>query len=131
MILLLTTVWLVVCAVQDLSHQQVSNWLTLPPFVAAAIAALADGGETLLLFGVVLSVMLVLYRMGGVGGADVKILSVLSVVSPLAFLLALFANAMVGVWFWAKRRPRYPAVPAFAVGSFLACFVHISQGGLR
>jgi prepilin peptidase CpaA len=102
--------WLAVCAAQDLLRRQVSNWLTIPPFAAAGVWAVWRGGETLLLYGLVTLVMLVLFWKGGTGGADGKILAVLAVVSPAALILALAANTLIGVVVWAwgtlSRRSR-------------------------
>jgi Flp pilus assembly protein protease CpaA len=129
---LLTVLWLVVCAVQDLFRRQVSNWLTLPPFVAAGVWAIWHGGDTLLLFGLVTLVMLVLFWKGGTGGADGKILAVLAVVSPAALILALLANTLIGVVVFLRhgRGVRYPAVPGFAAGVLLSIPIQFFSGGL-
>lgn len=129
---LLTALWLALCAVQDLLRRQVSNRLTLPPFVLAGMWAVWRGGETLLLWGLVTLVMLVLFWKGGTGGADGKILAVLAVVSPLALFLALTANTLMGVWFLLRhgRGVRYPAVPVFAAGMFLSIPIQFFSGGL-
>lgn len=113
--------WLVVCAVQDLFRRQVSNWLTLPPFVLAAVWAVWHGGETLLLFGLVTLVMFWSWKKG-VGAADGKILAVLAVFMPAGFLLAVVLRLVAGVWLWMRhgRTARFPAVPVFAAGAVLS-----------
>ena len=124
--------WLAVCAAQDLLRRQVSNWLTIPPFAAAGVWAVWRGGETLLLFGLVTLVMLVLFWKGGTGGADGKILAVLAVVSPAALILALAANTLIGVVVYLRygRGVRYPAVPGFAAGALLSIPIQFFSGGL-
>jgi Flp pilus assembly protein protease CpaA len=124
--------WLAVCAAQDLLRRQVSNWLTIPPFAAAGVWAVWRGGETLLLYGLVTLVMLVLFWKGGTGGADGKILAVLAVVSPAALILALAANTLIGVVVYLRygRGVRYPAVPGFAAGALLSIPIQFFSGGL-
>ena len=124
--------WLAVCAAQDLLRRQVSNWLTIPPFAAAGVWAVWRGGETLLLYGLVTLVMLVLFWKGGTGGADGKILAVLVVVSPAALILALAANTLIGVVVYLRygRGVRYPAVPGFAAGALLSIPIQFFSGGL-
>jgi Flp pilus assembly protein protease CpaA len=113
--------WLFVCAVQDVLRLHVSNWLTLPPFVLAAIWAAWQGGETLVLFGLVTLVMFWSW-LKGVGAADGKILAVLAVFMPAGFLLAVVLRLLVGVWLWMRhgRTARFPAVPVFAAGAVLS-----------
>ena len=128
----LIILWLAVCAAQDLLRRQVSNWLTIPPFAAAGVWAVWRGGETLLLYGLVTLVMLVLFWKGGTGGADGKILAVLAVVSPAALILALAANTLIGVVVYLRygRGVRYPAVPGFAAGALLSIPIQFISGGL-
>jgi Flp pilus assembly protein protease CpaA len=128
----LIILWLAVCAAQDLLRRQVSNWLTIPPFAAAGVWAVWRGGETLLLYGLVTLVMLVLFWKGGTGGADGKILAVLAVVSPAALILALAANTLIGVVVYLRygRGVRYPAVPGFAAGALLSIPIQFFSGGL-
>ncbi len=124
--------WIVVCAVQDLRRWQVSNWLTVPPFVAAGMWAVWHGGATLLLFGMVTLVMLVSFWKGGAGGADGKILAVLAVFMPTGFLLAVILQGLVGAWLWMRygKGVRFPAVPVFAAGALLSLPISIFlQGG--
>lgn len=122
--------WLTVCAVQDLFRRQVSNRLTLPPFVAAGVWAVLRGGETLLLFGLVTLVMFWSWTKG-VGAADGKILAVLAVFLPAGFLLAVVLRLIVGGWLWLRhgRTVRFPAVPVFAAGAFLSIPIRFFMGG--
>lgn len=122
--------WLTVCAVQDLLRRQVSNWLTLPPFVLAGLWAVWHGRETLLLFGLVTLVMVWSWRKG-VGAADGKILAVMAVFMPAGFLLAVVLRLLVGAGVWLRhgRTARFPAVPVFAAGAFLSIPVQIISGG--
>lgn len=114
--------WLAVCAAQDWRSREVSNWLTLPPLAAGLIYTAVQGWERLLLFGLVVSVCSVLFRLGGMGGADVKILAVLSAFSPLMLMAALAAQGITGLVVWRRsgRRAAFPAVPAYAAGAVLS-----------
>ena len=128
----LIILWLGVCAVQDLFRRQVSNWLTIPPFVAAGVWAVWHGGATLLMFALVSLVMVFSFWKGGTGGADGKILATLAVFLPAGFLLALVLRLVVGVWLWMRhgRTAHFPAVPVFAAGAVLSIPVSIIlQGG--
>ncbi len=123
--------WLAVCAAQDLLRRQVSNRLTLPPFILAGAWAVWRGGETLLLFGLTTLVMVISFWKGGTGGADGKILAVLAVFMPAGFLLAVVLRLMVGGWVWLRhgRTARFPAAPVFAAGAFLSIPIQIFLGG--
>ena len=124
----LIILWLAACAVQDLLRRQVSNWLTLPPFVLAAGLAVWHGGETLLLFGLVSLVMMGSFWKGGTGGADGKILAVLAVFLPVGFLLAVVFRLLVGAWLWLRRgkSTRFPAVAVFAAAALLSIPIQLN-----
>lgn len=127
------TVWLSVCAWQDWRSREVSNGLTLPPLAGALVYAAVQGWERLLLFALVGLVCAVLFELGGMGGADVKILAALSAFSPLMLMAALAAQGITGLVVWRSRgrRAAFPAVPAYAAGAVLSfVFQFFLTGGL-
>jgi Flp pilus assembly protein protease CpaA len=119
---LILLVWLAVCAWQDWRSREVSNMLTLPPLIAAPVYAALQGWERLLLFALVGLAGTALFRAGGMGGADVKILLTLSAFAPPMLVAALAAQGIAGliVWLTSGRRAAFPAVPAYAAGAVLS-----------
>lgn len=150
---LLAVVWLSVCAIFDARTRQVSNWLTLPAIPLALLAAwlTRDGrGETLYEFVFHLAIttlpLFVAWRGHLLGGADLKILVVLTLANPL---LVVAAWCGVVVYFiglliaseWQHRcashqnpevpatrsRPiRFAGVPGFALGAGLFTAVQVA-----
>jgi|YNPMSStandDraft_1061717.scaffolds.fasta_scaffold15183_4 hypothetical protein len=114
--------WLAVCARQDLRSRQVSNCLTIPPLAGGLLYAAAQGWEALLRTTLVLLTAAVLFHLGGMGGADVKILTALAAFSPLFLLAALLAQGAAGLVVWRRQggRALFPAVPAYAAGAGLS-----------
>jgi Flp pilus assembly protein protease CpaA len=123
---LLILLWLGVCAAIDVRTQQVPNGLTLPAIPLAILAAWMTRelrGETRyeFLFHLVLLTLplIVAWRNHLLGGADFKILLVLSLVNPL-----LVVAAWVGViaYFLGllitnhRRAIRFAGVPGFTLG---------------
>ncbi len=112
--------WLTICAVQDWHYQEVSNWLTLPPFILALFYAWGQGGETLALTAVTLFVFLTTRAIWQAqGAADIKVLVVLASFWPHALYAALL---MTGLWSLARILRRqgkiaYAGVPPMAIGT--------------
>ena len=128
-IALLSMLWLGVCAIYDTHTHRVPNWLTLPAIpLALLVAWLTRGSRAETLFEFVFRLFLVIlplfvaWRNHLLGGADLKILVVLALASPL-----LVVAAWVGVmlYFFAllilhRARPiRFAGVPGFALGTGL------------
>ena len=114
------SVWLIICAVEDWRQQEVSNWLTLPPFILALFHALEQGGEALALTTITLIVFLTARAIWRAqGAADIKVLVVLASFWPLALYAAM---AMTALWSLARILHRqgkvaYAGVPPMAVGA--------------
>lgn len=108
---LLLVLYLLPCAVQDVRTRQVSNWLTIPAFVAAWPLALWLG--TLPFTLAVFVGCYVAWRTGGMGPADGKLAVLVAAVTPLMLGLACIA---AGCWFGTLRlsRKRSNSVPGSA-----------------
>lgn len=122
---LLVTLWLTVCAVQDLRMRSVPNWLTLPPLPLAVFLAIVQGGEALLLSGIAVLVFLPAWYLRAMGGADVKVMIALAAFWPSAFLTGLL---VVGVWSFteylckrceSRARRLVPGLPPLALGAWV------------
>jgi Flp pilus assembly protein protease CpaA len=92
---LLLTLYLLPCTVQDLRTRHVSNWLTIPAFVAAWPLALWLG--TLPFTLAVFAGCYVAWRAGGMGPADGKLAVLVAAVSSDALMLSGFLVALVFV----------------------------------
>lgn len=143
---LLAVAWLGVCAFFDARTRQVSNWLTLPaiPFALLAAWLTRDSrGETLYEFVFHLVIMtlplFVAWRYRLLGGADLKILVVLTLANPLLVVAAwigvviYFVGLLIaGEWRYRRSNQqnseppfarscpvRFAGVPGFALGAGL------------
>jgi len=116
--LAIITLWLLPCAIYDLRHRRVPNWLTLPPLPIALWWAWGHG--TLGLALTVLAAGYIAFRFGGLGGADGKIATVVAAVSPPALALT---GLLLLTGFIVQRLRRkahsLPAAPFFLVASIL------------
>lgn len=113
-------VWLVICAVQDWQQQEVSNWLTIPPFALALLHALAQGGETLALTAITLMVFLTARAVWqALGAADIKVLVVLASFWPLALYAAMVMTVLWSLERILRRQGKaaYAGIPPMAVGT--------------
>ena len=128
-IALLSVLWLGVCAIYDTRTHQVPNYLTLPAIPLAFLAAWltrASRAETLFEFVFHLCLMslplFVAWRNHLLGGADLKILLVLALASPL-LVVAAWVGVMlyfIGLLILHRDRPlRFAGVPGFALGTGL------------
>lgn len=143
---LVAVAWLSVCAIFDARTRQVSNWLTIPAIPLALLAAWLtreSRGETLYEFVFHLVIMtlplFLAWRYRILGGADLKILVVLTLANPLLVVAAwigvvvyFIGLLIVGEWRYrrsnqqnsetpfARSRPvRFAGVPGFALGAGL------------
>ena len=116
--LAILTLWLIPCAIYDLRHRRVPNWLTLPPLPIALRWAWGHG--TLGLALTVLAAGYIAFRFGGLGGADGKIATVVAAISPPVLALT---GLLLLVGFVTQRlrgQPRsLPATPFFLAASIL------------
>lgn len=82
--------WLLACALQDWRRRRVSNWLTVPPFLAAGPLAFWLGGpERLFLYVAVTFCVYLIWTEGGMGAADGKLAAFVAAVEPGALALGL------------------------------------------
>lgn len=126
---LLAVAWLGVCAFFDARARQVSNWLTLPAIPLALLAAWLtrdSRGETLYEFVFHLVIMtlplFLAWRYRILGGADLKILVVLTLANPLLVVAAWIGVVVyfIGLLIVRRSRPvRFAGVPGFALGAGL------------
>lgn len=116
------SIWLIVCAVEDWRKLEVSNWLTLPPFILALFYALEQGGETLALTAITLIVFLAARAAWQAqGAADIKVLIVLASFWPTALYVSLLMTALWSVVhiFRKQGKVAYAGVPPMAIGALL------------
>ncbi len=99
--------WLLCCARQDLQTRHVSNWLTVPPFLAAVPLSLYIAGmDRMVLCLLVVTCSYVIWREGSMGAADAKMAGFLAAVEPAVLLWAIVVLwVMYGVQ-WLQRRER-------------------------
>jgi leader peptidase (prepilin peptidase)/N-methyltransferase len=116
--LALLALWLLPCAIYDHRHRRVPNWLTLPPLPVALWWAWGHGALGLTL--TVLAAGYIAFRLGGLGGADGKIATVVAAVSPPALALTglLLLAGFIGQRL--RGQPRaLPAAPFFLAAALL------------
>lgn len=151
---LLAVAWLSVCAFFDARTRQVSNWLTLPAIPLALLAAWLtreSRGETLyeFVFHLVITTLPLFAAWRGhlLGGADLKILAVLTLANPLLVVAAwigvvIYFIGLVIASEWRHRRAsrqnpeapathsrpiRFAGVPGFALGAGLFTAVQVAM----
>ena len=117
---------IVVAATSDLRTREVPDWIPLAILACAVMATLFGWSQVRwsgliagLLLGLVCSVAL--FYLGGVGGADVKLVAALgAAVGPISLLCMLFWTALAGglLALTAKFRGKseFAYVPAIAAG---------------
>jgi len=118
----LVLVWLLVCAFQDWKSGEVSNWLTIPAMALGMGYAVYMGRERLILVAAALAGLMLLYVLGSLGGADVKVLVALAGLWPTAMLAALLVQGIWGgvVLIKRGRGAEFRAIPAYALGAILS-----------
>lgn len=97
---LLVTAALVVAAIQDARSREVSNWISLPVFIAGLVG-LVIRRDVFLVALFILFVVLAMVK-GGYGPADGKILAGLVGLWPQAILPAVLMIPLFD-WMWRKR----------------------------
>jgi Flp pilus assembly protein protease CpaA len=96
---LTVVIWLAICTLWDARTGEVPNVLTLPFLALGALVALWGGWGSVAIFALTLSILGVFYALGGMGGADVKILAAVAGLWPESLL-----EILVGVVLWAAGR---------------------------
>ncbi len=111
--------WLFLCARQDLHTRHIANWLTVPPFLAAAPLSLILAGVDGMLFCLlVIACSYVIWRDGSLGAADAKMAGFLAAVAPATLLFAVVTLwVMFGVK-WLRSHQRQSLSLPGAVGLF-------------
>lgn len=129
-LLVVVFVWLLVCAVQDWRRREVGNWLTLPPFVIAIGLRMTGFVHEPLLPVLVMATLLVIsWRQGWIGGADLKASLTLAILS-----MQTFTWAWAGLFVWSLGLRIYhvttcihrmPAFVGFTVGIYIFLMILI------
>jgi Flp pilus assembly protein protease CpaA len=96
---LAVVIWLAICALWDARTGEVPNVLTLPFLAFGALVALWGGWGSVAIFSLTLSILGVFYALGGIGGADVKILAAVAGLWPESLL-----EIVMGVVLWTAVR---------------------------
>ena len=125
------TAALIVSGVQDWRSREVSNWITIPLFIAGWVACIWRlttnffGGAALIILMLILTA---LACTGWMGGADWKVLAGLFGLWPLAGFASLVLAGVWGLVEVARTRDRHvriPAVTAFTLATVLIFILHI------
>jgi Flp pilus assembly protein protease CpaA len=123
------TIWLLPCALQDYRTRQVSNWLTVPLFLAAwPIAALT--GNLLLALATFIGVYAAFRSSGGgFGAADGKVAVGLAAILPPALLVGTLVQALAFGYLKLRRKSvvRLPGVTGYFIGALLVALVLIGE----
>jgi len=119
---IIVMVWLIVCALQDWKNGEVSNWLTIPAMIIGMVYAALMGSDRLLLCAAALVGLSLLYILGSLGGADVKVLIALAGLWPAALLAALLVQGIWGMVVLIKKGKgaEFRAIPAYALGAAIS-----------
>jgi prepilin peptidase CpaA len=114
--------WLIICAFFDWRKGEVPNWLTLPGMAAGIVYVIAVHPERLIFLGVAFVALIGLFLLKGLGGADVKVLTALAGLWPLAMIVALLVQGIWGLLVLIRkgRGAEFKAIPAYALGAVLA-----------
>ena len=126
-IALLVILWLGACAIIDARDGEVSNWLTMPGMVIGVGYALFKGGDRLIILGAAIGLLMLLFLLGSMGGADVKVLTALAGLWPTALFVAFFVQGIWGIIVLIKRGrgTEFRAIPSYAVGALLSALLLI------
>ena len=115
-------IWLTVCALRDWKNGEVSNWLTIPAMAIGMGYAVYVGRERMIICAAALLGLMLLYILGSLGGADVKVLVALAGLWPQAMLAALLVQGIWGMVVLMKKGKgaEFRAIPAYALGAALS-----------
>ena len=125
--LLLVTLWLVPCAWYDWRARRVPNALTVPAFLLAWPLALWRGPDAFLFTALAFLLAAWGWRMGYMGGADVKATVVVAALAPEVLLASALVNAALVAWNLARgrglARTFVPGLVVFLAAALLAALV--------
>ena len=126
-IAVLVILWLGACAFIDARDGEVSNWLTMPGMAIGVGYALFKGGDRLIILGAAFGLLMLLFLLGSMGGADVKVLTALAGLWPTALFVAFFVQGIWGIIVLIKRGrgTEFRAIPSYAVGALLSALLLI------
>ena len=118
--LFLLILWLLPCACYDWRQRRIPNWLTLPALPLALWWA--STAHTLPLTLAVFIASYLAFLLGGMGGADGKLATVVAAISPLALLISgvMLGLGFGGLWVAGREERSLAAGPWFLVGSLMA-----------
>lgn len=124
LLLLLLALYMLPCAVQDLRTRHVSNWLTIPAFVAAWPLTLWLG--TLPFTIAVFAGCYVAWRAGGMGPAGGKQAVLVAVVAAIGIVLAsgLAAAAFLFMHIVYRQAHRLPGAAIIEAGTVGVVLLH-------
>ncbi len=136
---LAVTGWLIACAILDLRTRRVPNVLSIPPLVFAIVYTIFQGGVNLASLLIAAAIFTTLWLLGGIGGADIKVLVALAGLWPEGFLAALVVSALWGIFQYLSKGKRAwtaglpPVAVAVMAGFGFECFLlffKYFQGGI-
>ena len=123
--------WLAACAVADVRKGEVPNALTLPAVLAGAILTFSSGWDRTAVFAAVITVTVLMYSIGFIGGADAKVLVALGGLWPQLLPVVVLG---VSVWGLIRRavggKGRFRAVLPMAVAALATTALGVIVGGL-
>jgi Flp pilus assembly protein protease CpaA len=118
---LAVVIWLAICTLWDARTGEVPNFLTQPFLALGGLVAIWGGWGSVAIFTLTLSILGAFYALGGVGGADVKILAALAGLWPESLWVIL-----IGLILWVAgrkllgRRGSFRAVVPIFIGVVVA-----------
>jgi Flp pilus assembly protein protease CpaA len=118
LIRILVTAALIIAAIQDARSREVSNWISLPVFIAGMVG-LVVRQDVFLAALFILFVVLAMVK-GGYGPADGKILAGLTGLWPQAALLAVVILPLFDLVWRRCRSTSAPLVVPMVIAVFLA-----------
>jgi len=118
----LIAIWVTICAAFDIRELRVPNILTIPPFIVATGYTLIIGGECLVRFLIVFTVLIIAWYLSTLGGADVKVISTIAAFWDMGLFFVLLVWVIWAVIFrliYCKNKP-FPAMAPIAFGCLIA-----------
>jgi Flp pilus assembly protein protease CpaA len=122
---IITWTWLAACAIFDWQKGEVPNWLTMPGMAAGIVYAVVFHPERLIIIIAAFIILVGLFLLQGIGGADVKVLTALAGLWPTAMIAALLVQGTWGLVVLIRkgRGAEFKAIPAYALGAGLSALL--------